>query len=49
VLTEIHRFDDDERKAETDFWCGFVAGANEIVEGSLDSQDLLMSLVDGTT
>jgi hypothetical protein len=44
VMTAIHEFDDDVHKAEADFWEGFVAGVNELVEGALDSQELLRRL-----
>jgi hypothetical protein len=44
VLTEIHQFADDPNQAEADFWQGFVVGVDELVEGSLDSQELLRRL-----
>jgi hypothetical protein len=44
VLTEIHQFADDPNQAEADFWQGFVVGVDELVEGSLDSQELMRRL-----
>jgi hypothetical protein len=44
VMTAIHQFDDDPNQAEADVWQGFVAGVNDLVEGSLDSQDLMRRL-----
>jgi hypothetical protein len=44
VVAEIHQFGYDRTQAEAEFWEGFVAGVNELVEGSLDSQDLLRGL-----
>ena len=38
ILTVV-QFEDDPAQAEADFWDGFVAGVNDLVEGTLDSQD----------
>ena len=38
---------DDRAQAEADFWEGSVAGVNELVEGSLDSQELRQRIGSG--
>jgi len=44
TMALIHSFDEDRAQAELDAWEGFVAGANELVEGILDTQDVLTQL-----
>ncbi len=44
MMATIHRFGHDRAQTELDAWEGFVAGVNELVEGSLDSAELLQKL-----